>query len=190
MTGATSSCVIGKDILDILSKHFVYDKIFDLIDYQHCPEKLYNALSKLTKPCYENNYRFIFLHYEADDYIFEGVPGVALTNLQNTVRSLNISNYFCLIISEQDLRNELVYLQKHLTTDDCAMALIRNQLWYCTEFSPQQHSHRQLNPDLITKKYVSLNMVKRFHRRCILAILQYRKLFDQGLVSYGGSRPS
>lgn len=180
---------IGNDITEILSKYFLYDQIFDLSHYQTCPEKLHEELSKLTRPCYENNYRFIFLHYEADDYIFEGAPGVALFNLQNILQSLDISNYFCLIISEQDLHKELVYLQKHLTTDDCAIACIQNQLWYCTEFEPQNHLHRQLNPELITKKYISLNLTRRLHRRCILAVLNFRKLFDQGLVSNGGSAP-
>jgi hypothetical protein len=150
---------------------------------------LYEELSKLAKPSYENNYRFIFLHYEPETYIFPGVPGVALTNLQNIVKSLDISNFFCLVISAQDFRKELAYLQKHLTTDECAMGFIRNQMWFCTEFEPQNHLHRQLNPDAIAKKYISLNFSKRFHRQCMLAVLKHHNVIDQGLVSYGGVFP-
>lgn len=46
-------------ISDVLKKYFIFDKIFDLLDYDNDMSMLYEDLKKLKKESYDVNYRFI-----------------------------------------------------------------------------------------------------------------------------------
>ena len=57
------------EALNVLKRHFVFDKIFDLIDYDLDMQQLHDELKLLKRDSYEANYRFIFLHYDTEYYI-------------------------------------------------------------------------------------------------------------------------
>ena len=173
--------------IQILEKFFVFDKIFDLYDYDYDMLSLYYELQQYTKESYDVNYRFIFLHFDTDYYITNNQPGIMLRNLQKILQDLNISNYFCLILSQQDLQNELDTLRHEETNDDVSIQCIQHYL-QDINFTPKQVT--DLNPNAIDKNYICLNRVKRVHRLYFFALLEHKNLLDKGIVSYGARNKS
>lgn len=168
---------------EILKKYFQFDKIFDLLPYSNDFESLKQDLINLKKDSYDINYRFIFLHYDTDYYVYPDAPGLVLFNLQKILVELGIPNFFCLIITNHNnLSFELEYLRKHFTTDQCAISFILHQLQKChvtTDFKDVD-----INFELINKNYSCFNRSRRFHRRALVSLLQHNNLLDQGIVSY------
>jgi len=170
-------------VLPTLKKYFVFDRVFNLLAYDQDMTKLKEDLLPLVRDCYESNYRFIFLHYDTDYHISKDTPGLILRNLQKILHSLDISNYFCLILSQKDLQSHLDQLRIEETNDDCAIACITHRLQDLLFTLNCDAS--DLNVDSINAKFLCLNRVKRSHRTLLFALLQEHNLLDQGLVSYG-----
>lgn len=169
---------------DLLKKYFVYDKIFDLLNYDENLDDLYNELKNLKKDAFDPNYRFIFLHYDTDYYLYPEIPGLTLTNLQKILVELNIPNYFCLIITNHfNIDKELRYLQKTFTKDDYPIGNIVSQLQQCHVISFDKLEPVDLAND-IKFKYSCLNRCKRSHRHSLISLLNYKNLLVQGMVSY------
>lgn len=170
-------------VLPSLKKHFVFDRVFNLLDYDHDMTKLKEDLLPLVRDCYESNYRFIFLHYDTDYHISKDTPGLILRNLQKILHNLDISNYFCLVLSQKDLQPHLNQLRIEETNDDCAIACITHRLQDLL-FTLNCDAN-EVNVDSIDVKFLCLNRVKRSHRTLLFALLQEHNLLNQGLVSYG-----
>lgn len=183
--------IIGGDDLspgsvDILTKHFIFDKIFNLLLYDYTLDTLYHELNSLKKEVYETNYRFIFLHYDTEYYINKFQPGLTLYNLQQILKSLDIPNFFCLILTQQNLASLLTNLYKSDSTDimpiDSISVIILNA------YRPIAISSNllNLNESLISKKYITLNNITRHHRRFLISELITHSLINDGIVSFSG----
>jgi len=170
----------------ILNKYFVYDRVFNLLFYQNAMEELYNVLLPMKRPDYESNYRFIFLHYDTDYYITNNQPGILLRNLQKILVSLDIPNYFCLILTEQNIQKELDQLAQEETNNDCSISSIQHGLqdWIHKDFLDVDLNYMQ-----ISKKYICLNRHRRSHRALLFSILKNKNLLDDGIVSFGSRSP-
>jgi hypothetical protein len=173
------------EALDILKKHFVFDKIFNLLEYDLDMQRLYDDLKLLTRESYDANYRFIFLHYDTEYYITNDTPGTTLINLQKILESLDISNFFCILLTQQNLQPICNQLSKEFTSDDCSIAVITNFL-HKPIHPTVKNCELEINATDISKKYISLNRVGRFHRRVLVALLKYKNLLRFGMVSYHG----
>jgi hypothetical protein len=171
------------EMLAILKKYFIFDQVFALIDYDSNMKVLYDKLAKLKRDSYEPNYRFIFLHYDTEYYIAPDRAGLTLINLQKILQSLDISNYFCLILTQQNLEAQCQQVQRDHTIDDCSIASISAQLHRPCHL-PIEDKNLNLNVDMISAKYLSLNKIPRFHRHALVALLKYKNLLGQGMVSY------
>jgi hypothetical protein len=178
--------ILDQSVIDILKKYFIFDRIFDLIDYDLNMDQLYNELKVLKKDKFEHNYRFVFLHYDTEYYITQNLPGITLINLQKILESLDIPNYFCLLLSQQDLQPMCNRVWKDFASNDsCSIANIHNFLH--NPIHPYiKDSNLESNETLITKKYISLNGVGRFHRRILISLLKSKNLLESGIVSYLG----
>ena len=136
------------DCEKILKKYFVYDKVFDLLSYDHDLDQLKHEIKTiLSGEQFAPNYRLIFLHYDTDYYVFPSTPGILLTNLQIILQELNVPNYFCLIVSNHNnLSDELEYLRKNFTKDDYAISNIFCQLqnWRPNCHPNSAHDRQQL----------------------------------------------
>lgn len=161
----------------------MFDQVFSLLAYDQNMSKLKEDLLPLVRDSYESNYRFIFLHYDTDYHISNDSPGLTLRNLQKILHSLDISNYFCLVLSQKDLQPHLDQLRIEETNDDCAIACIPHRLQDL--LFTLNCDATESNVDLIDAKFLCLNRVRRAHRTLLFALLQERKLLDKGLVSYG-----
>jgi hypothetical protein len=172
-----------RDLLEsILKNYFIFDHIFNLRDYKLSLETLYEDLLPYCKDVYEDNYRFIFLHYDTDYHITKDQPGIILRNLQRIIADLNISNYFCMIISQKDLQGHLDNLSQQETTDNCSIFCLQHPLQESTHF---EKIDVKLNEHAIEHKFMCLNKVKRSHRNILYALLKNKKLLNKGAVSYG-----
>lgn len=174
---------IWSECIDLLNQNFIYDKIFDLLDYDNNLDNLYTELSALKKKKYESNYRFIFLHFDTDYYLFPNLPGVLIVNLQQILAELDIPNYFCLIITNhKNIDSELAQVCQLYTTDDYAISSIFTQLQY---FHTSPHINDiELNSKDISLSYSCLNFATRSHRHFLIKLLATSNLLHKGLVSY------
>ena len=166
-----------------LKKYFIFDKIFDLYCYDSNLNLLRQELLTLKKETFETNYRFVFLHYDTDYYLYPGIPGVLLTNLQKLLVDLDIPNYFCLIVTNHNnLKLELEYLKNTFTKDVFSVDSIVCQLQKChvTDIL----SSTDINSAEIEYNYSCFNNVRRHHRRTLISLLANDKLLEKGLVSY------
>lgn len=163
-----------------LEKYFKFDQLFHLSDYDSNMQGLHSELKALTRDCYEPNYRFIFIHYDADYYL-PGQPGITLRNLQRIIKDLDISNYFCLILTQQNIGAELERLRVEETNDNCAISFIQHGLQDVLHFPKQDTS---LNETAIDTKFLCLNSARRFHRTLLFSMLRDLNLIDQGTVSF------
>lgn len=164
-----------------LKKYFKFDQFFHLINYDRDMSLLYREIKQLQKETYEPNYRFIFTHYDTDYHITNDQPGLTLINLQRLLKSLDISNYFCLILSNKVIQNQLDILRTQETTDEHSISSIC--AWVYSVLHPYVGPVDQ-NIDLISKKYICLNGMARFHRRLLYSLLHSKNLLDHGIVSY------
>lgn len=180
--------ILSDEAVAILKKYFIFDRIFNLFDYDYDMTRLYDELTALRRDTYENNYRFIFLHYDTEYYPVphQPQPGLTISNLQKILENLDISNYFCLILTHQDIQSMCnVVKQDHAPSNECSIAVITNHLH--KPIHPKiENINLDLNEKSISKKYISLNGAGRFHRRILVALLQDRNLIDSGMVSYRG----
>ncbi len=172
------------ETIDILKKYFIVDRVFNLFRYDTDMDQLRAELLLLRKDQYEANYRFVFLHYDTEYYITQDYPGITLINLQKILENIDIPNYFCLLLSQQDLQPMCNRVWKEFAPgDSCSIANIHNFL-----HKPIHPQMQNLDLDLaqtsITKKYISLNRAPRFHRRVLVSLLQDKNLLDQGKVSH------
>ena len=163
------------------SKYFCYDKIFNLLDYDRDMLLLFNELKQLKKSHYDHNYRFIFYHWDTDYYLTNDIPGFTLRNLQRILANLDIPNYFCLIVTQQNIDNELEQLRiEEAPCDPFPISSISTGL---------QNFHIQEPNNVIgsnvDKVFISLNGRQRHHRLMVLSLLKHKNLLDKGIVSYG-----
>jgi hypothetical protein len=168
--------------VDLLKKYFVFDRVFNLIYYDQNFDLLYNELLKLKKDCYDPNYRFIFLHHDTEYFLNHKSPGFTLINLQRVLQKLDISNCFCLVISQQDLSTQLEMVRQQESNDVDAIGYIQTMMFLGCVMKPSDT--QELGSDQIHKVYTALNGVPRFHRRILVSLLKEKNLLDQGIVSY------
>jgi len=176
--------MLQQEAAKILKKYFVFDRMFNLLDYDSNMQLLYDELKLLKREIYQSNYRFIFFHYDTEYYITNDSPGITLLNLQKILASLDIPNFFCLIITQQDVRHWCQQLKTQLTTDDCSIGVIPNMLH--APIHPDKFIELEVNEQAITKKYITLNRVGRFHRRVLISWLKHKNLLEHGKVSFNG----
>lgn len=169
----------------ILDKYFTYDKIFDLFEYDQNINLLHDELIALKQERYEDNYRFIFLHYDTDYYLFPNTAGILITNLQRLLVKLDIPNYFCLIITNHNnLDTELKFIQSVYAKNDAPISCIVSQLQKCHVTPLSELDSIEVDHVNIIKHYSCFNNSNRSHRHAIIRLLAHDDLLDRGLVSY------
>lgn len=92
----------------------------DIVDISHYFNKgkdwLVKELQKYKKETFENDYRLV-LTYSRDKKEYIDIPPLLCVDLYKTIYDLDISEFFIILITEQDLTNELK-IAKQLLQDD------------------------------------------------------------------------
>jgi len=172
----------------VIKKKFNVLDTINLAEYNHSnPHGLYKRLKSQTNPRYESTDRFVFLHFDSDYYVdptMHRLPGLTITLLQKILVSLDIPNYFTLLVTNhENIEVELDYAYKMYSNDDTPISYIYSNL-YRLHTDPKAPINTKLNDNLIIKKYSCLNGRVTPHREKLISLLIHDNLIDQGLVSY------
>jgi hypothetical protein len=165
-------------------------KTFDLIDYDSNMWLLYADLKHLLENDLKNqsefdaNQRLVFLHQDLDFFINNDFPGFTLYNLQLILQKLNISNFFCAVVSNIPNYSKYTNLVKNLLAwSDIPLRGITSLYGTCihekTKIKPIQ-----LNTQTIDYPFICLNRLSRIHRNFFVAKLFEKNLQNKGLLSY------
>lgn len=170
-------------ILDKLKKHFNVVDSIHVANYDNRMDDLYLLLNSLKKEKFNINDRIIFI-FDDTDYYINNVIGITLHNLQKILYSLDIPNYFCIIITHQSyLLDEIKRVNKLYGHD--LYSIFGIDAWIDL-FLNIHHikSPLDLNFNQIEKSYIMLSRVTRRHRVLLYSLLKENDILDKGLVSF------
>jgi hypothetical protein len=168
---------------DILNKHFNVVGLFDLNAYMRNMPELCKQLALIKKSQFSNNDRIVFTLFDHDFYLNNDGPGWTLYNLQIILDHLDISNFFCLLLTNQpDYNDHTGWVQKNLTNDDFPIRAVTTLLSNTT-YDPNC-TPREALIDQIDKSYCVLSRQARPHRTFFMAKLMHNNVCDAGLVGY------
>ena len=160
------------------NKYHVVAEI-DLVELDHDPQSLYQALKSAHREHYEPDDRILIYHYDTDYYYSQNTPGFTLTNLFTCLSSLDISINFCLLLTNHyGIQKEIHALCKN-TTD---MPVFESNYTLLQTTPNPRHIH--INIESISKAYICLNGAKRSHRVLFLSYLKAQELLDHGILSW------
>ncbi len=165
--------LIGKNAgLEIL-------EIFDVLDYDLHMHLLYDKLKKYSTYEFKPNERLLFLHFDTE-YIVSNFH-LTLYNLHQALYRAFIPNFASVILSQQDVTLQLIKLNEDITKDvPITFAHFEGHLAY---YKPPKEKV-SVNIDAVSKQYICLSNVPRFHRRLMFNWLNHNNLLDKGLVSH------
>jgi hypothetical protein len=97
----------------------------DLLTVDNTSEKdLYNLLLPLHKDVYADNDRIVFTCFGTLTHTFDDLPADLLIRLQKMLVYVDIPNFFCIVISNQNLSEELTYVCNKYAVDENPMVNI------------------------------------------------------------------
>jgi len=166
----------------ILKKHFNICGFYNLNGYMSKMPKLYQDLKANAKDQYQHNDRIVFQLADHDFYLNNQGPGWTLYNLQLILTDLNISNYFCLLITHQPNYNDYTRQVQQLTTDDHFIDSVTTTL-----AAPELFTSENLPGDFrdkIAKPFCVLSRQSRPHRTYFMSKLFEKNLQNFGLIAY------
>jgi hypothetical protein len=76
-------------------------------------DKLYKELVFLKEEEFKEYTRIVFYHSSPLVYTFNDLPADSLIQLQKMLVYIDIPNFFCLIVSDEDLKEDLDYICKN-----------------------------------------------------------------------------
>jgi len=75
--------------------------------------RLFNALDPLKEEEFNKSTRIVFYHSAPLVYTFGDLPADSLIQLQKMLVYIDIPNFFCLVVSDKDLKEDLEYICKN-----------------------------------------------------------------------------
>lgn len=91
----------------------------DLNDLDYKPQsQLFNAIAPLRKEVFDDNDRIVFKCTNILAHTYNDLPADVLIRLQKMLSYVDISNFFCVVISNTDLSAELEYVCKHYAVNE------------------------------------------------------------------------
>lgn len=162
---------------------------YNLLDYAACMSALYHDLDTWLKQrfgsepiCFQPHERLLFWHTDLDFYYSHEQPGFTLHNLQVILQTLDISNFFCVIVSHtQNYEKFTRMAQDQLTNDDFSIRAVTSLQEPCEwmrSVVADNHLTQVVSPWIIPCRR------QRFHRTFFMAKLFDRDLQNQGLIAY------
>lgn len=168
-------------------------KTYNLSRYDSDMLQLYLELKELVSARFSGGINFrpheriVFVLQDLDFFISNAFPGFTLYNLQLILRELDISNYFCAVISNiPNYQHHANMVREILSPTDIPLRGISSLhgSGSITEFLNADTGQTNLNASQITHSFISLSRLSRFHRTFFTAKLFENNLQNIGLVSY------
>lgn len=104
---------------DVKVKHWI-----DLSAFEYNNGALFDLLKELKEDQFEENLRIVFYHSNILSKDFDDLPPDILIKLQKILCQTDIPNYFCLVISDMELNNDLTYVCQHHAVNETPIKLI------------------------------------------------------------------
>lgn len=179
---STVLSLTNDNVVDYLSQHFNIIGVFNLNEYDWCLDKLYNQLATIKKSEFAHNDRIIFKSLDTLYYVNNSIS-LLIHNIQQILYQLDIPNYFCLFVTNQDyLAEEFKIVKQAYGTEKCSIGLIDIYLdWGQIDLV----NDVEFNFNLIERSYITLSRNRRKHRVMLFSLLNENSLLDKGLVSFG-----
>ena len=165
----------------LLRQYYNFSEIIDLQPYESDWYKLKYKLLSLKKESFGPNDRIIFFNREPSLYLRQR-DNLLWYNLQKILSDLDISNSFCIVITQHESRQYFNEIYKDITTDQFPITVF--DYWHFSDWMPYPTKDIDLNFDLIEKKYITLNRVRKKHRALVIGYLEDYNILDQGIVAY------
>lgn len=165
-------------------------KKYNVAAYAHCMQSLYEELLIFLEEKFpdgqiqfDSTERIVFLIEDLDYFVDHDFPGFQLYNLQLILRELNISNFFCAVVSNiPDYDRYTKKIRDILRPDDVPMRAI--SLSSGTRFRNKSPSSKKIEIEKIEYPYIVLSRLSRFHRTVFMSKLFDSDLHTKGMVSY------
>lgn len=180
-TDYISNHPVPATLTKLLRQYYNFSEIIDLQPYECDLYKLKNKLLSLKKESFGPTDRIIFFNREPSLYLRQR-DNLLWYNLQKVLFDLDISNSFCIVITQHDSREYFNEIYKEITTDEFPIAVF--DYWHFSDWMPTPSKDIDLNFNLIEKKYITLNRVRKKHRALVIGYLEHYNIVDQGIVAF------
>jgi hypothetical protein len=109
--------MILEHVQQLIPKEFNVKEFLDL-SILDSPGKLYKALIPLKEKEFKEFTRIVFYHSAPLVYTFNDLPADSLIQLQKMLVYIDIPNFFCLLVSDEDIKEDLDYICKDYCVDE------------------------------------------------------------------------
>lgn len=173
------------EVTQLLHQYYNFEEVIDLFKYDYDLNALKEKLISLRKDYFAPNDRIIFFNREPGFFIRQR-DQIVWYNLQKILADLDISNSFCIVITQHDSQKYFNEIYRELSADDFPIKIF--DYWHFCDWMPLPTEDIGLNFDRIHKHYITLNRIRKKHRSLVLGYLEHYDILDRGLVSYNAVR--
>lgn len=103
-------------IKKVIPQELVVKDFIDLSDV-NTSSKLYQRLAPLKEDVFNDNVRIVFYHSSSLNYSFNDLPADILIALQKMLVYVDIPNFFCLVVSNNNLSRDMILLLRYTVND-------------------------------------------------------------------------
>lgn len=163
--------------------------IYDMGHYDYDMGRLYWQLKESVgqSPTFAGNQRLVFVHDDLDFFFDRNCVPVTLYNLQLILKELDISNNFCIVISNLPNYDRYTRMaQTQLTTDSHPIQAITSLLTSVMDFEIKPVS---LQAGQAERLFSAQSRMSRFHRTYFMSQLYAENLLEYGLAGYHNMPP-
>lgn len=117
--------MILDQINQLLPNDINVKKIINLSDYSWSKDRLLaKVLLDLREDEFNNTTRIVFYHSDELDKSFDDLPADMLIKLQMLLVEVDIPNFFCLIVSDSIIEDDVAYVCQHHAVNENPINLI------------------------------------------------------------------
>lgn len=185
MARSISAHTVPKSLTTLLRKYYNFSEIIDLLNYEDDLYGLKHKLLSLKKDPFEPNDRIIFFNREPSLYLRQR-ENLLCFNLQKILSDLDISNGFCIVLTQHESQDYFNEIYKDTSTDEFPISVF--DYWHFSDLMPYPTDQIDLNFDHIEKNYITLNRIHKKHRSLVVGYLEHYNILDKGMVSYNAIR--
>jgi hypothetical protein len=117
--------MILEQVQRALPKDISIKDIVDLSNYSWSTDRLLaEVLQDLREEEFKDNCRIVFYHSAELDQSFDDLPADMLIKLQMLLVEVDIPNFFCLLVSDSIIKDDVEYVCKKYAVDEAPINLI------------------------------------------------------------------
>lgn len=163
---------------------------YNLANYQDQMWKLFDDLSSFLEKKFpngeikfESSERIVFTHTDLDYFLKDDFPGLTLYNLQLILKTLDIPNFTCAVISNMPNYKKYTRLVRNiLRPDDIPMRAITMSTEIFVAKTLENNKQSKINN--INFAFSVFSRLARTHRTFFMSKLFHYNLHNHGLVTY------